>query len=478
VDFVPQTTSGPSFPAVTGFNLSDLSKLALGPAGATPYQTTYGNFAPRLGIAYQFSRKQEWQTVLRGGFGVFYDLATSEAGNLLGSGRYPFGGRAVFLGPGVGGTATFPLAPASAAPPAITPPSGSNSQPLAGFDPHLKLPYTLEWNVAVEQALGSRETLSASYIGAVGKRLLQTASLLRPSPNVVFASLVANVGTSDYNALQLQFQRRLSHGLQAVASYTWSHSIDTGSAGSYFLNSNALVGSALSSNRGPSDFDLRNTFSAGVTYDVPAPKSNPFVNAILRGWSSENFITARSAPPVDVNSFVFNGVFVQQLGDFLVFPRPNLAPGKPLYVYGATCASVFQTLKELAPSQGCPGGKGLNPAAFTAPPTDPVSGAFLQGNLGRNALRGFGATQWDFAVHRDFPIRESFKLQFRAEMFNVLNHPNFAQPNGTLSGSQFGLSTQMLGQSLNSGNLGGGALSPLYQIGGPRSIQFALKLFF
>jgi hypothetical protein len=98
--------------------------------------------------------------------------------------------------------------------------------------------------------------------------------------------------------------------------------------------------------------------------------------------------------------------------------------------------------------------------------------------LSRNALRGFAATQWDFAVHRDFPIRERLKLQFRAEMFNVLNHPNFGPPNGAFGFGGFGVSRQMLGQSLAGGNTGGGALSPLYQLGGPRSIQLALKLAF
>jgi hypothetical protein len=103
--------------------------------------------------------------------------------------------------------------------------------------------------------------------------------------------------------------------------------------------------------------------------------------------------------------------------------------------------------------------------------------AVRQGNLRRNALRGFGAAQWDFAVHRDFPIRESLKLQFRAEMFNVLNHPNFASPLGGFEAAQFGVSTSMLGQGL-AGPAGAGGLSSLYQIGGPRSIQLALKLMF
>jgi hypothetical protein len=125
-----------------------------------------------------------------------------------------------------------------------------------------------------------------------------------------------------------------------------------------------------------------------------------------------------------------------------------------------------------------PGGKAFNPAAFIAPPVDPTTGMFLQGNLARNALRGFGAAQWDFAVHRDFPISHSLKLQFRAEMFNLLNHPNFGQPDGNLNDPNFGTSTQILSQSLGGGNISGGGLNPLYQLGGPRSIQLALKLDF
>lgn len=113
-------------------------------------------------------------------------------------------------------------------------------------------------------------------------------------------------------------------------------------------------------------------------------------------------------------------------------------------------------------------------------PIDPVTfEPTRQGNFGRNVLRGFGAAQWDFGVHRDFPIREAIKLQFRGELFNLLNHPNFGPPVADLSSSQFGRSTQMLGRSL-AGNAGAGqgGFDPLYQIGGPRSVQLALKLFF
>jgi hypothetical protein len=456
VDGAAKTLSGPSLPAVTGFNLDDLSQLALAPVGTQPYKTTYGNFAPRLGVAYQISQSQDRQTVVRGGFGVFYDLASSEMGNQIVSGHYPFGALQFVSG-------TFPLAPAVAAPPPITPPNASNDGTLFAIDPRLRLPYTLQWNASVEQALGKQQSISASYIGSSASRLLQTADVFSPNPNVFLAQLLTNAGTSAYNALQVQFQRRLSNGLQVLASYTWSHSIDTGSAGSVAVLSNALVpGGNPNANRGPSDFDIRNGFSAGVTYDIPNPQSNALVKAILRDWSLQNTIQVRSASPVDIsdgNFFEFNGGSIADI-------RPDLVPGQPLYLDGSQY----------------PGGKAINPSAFTDPPVDPTTGNPLrQGDVPRNLLRGFGAAQWDLAVHRDFPIRGELKLQLRTEMFNVLNHPNFGPPNNTFTTPLqpfFGVSTQMLGQSLNGSNLGGGAFSPLYQMGGPRSIQFALKIMF
>jgi hypothetical protein len=472
VDFAPASLSGPNLPAVTGYNLNNLSQLALAPVGTTPFNTRYGNVAPRLGVAYSVSEKQGWQTVLRGGFGVFYDLVTSGVGTLISSVNYPFGGFSEPFG------GTFPLDPVTAAPPPIEPPNTTNGGILAAFDPHIKAPYTLQWNVAVEQGVGSQQSISASYVGSSGRRLLQTADIFNPNPNLSQAELVGKTAASNYNALQLQFQRRLSHGLQGLASYTWSHSIDDGSTGAAFIASNTFVPMLRArANRGPSDFDIRHNFSLGMTYDIPIPKINRFTDAGLHGWSVQNFLIAFSAPPVDIfyDAFSFGSLF-----NSLANVRPDVVPGQPFYLSGSQCVSV------LGPP--CAGGKGLNPAAFKSPSLDPSTGNPLrQGNLGRNALRGFGATQWDFAVHRDFPIRESVKLQFRAEMFNVLNHPNLGPPVGDLGSpqallSQFGQSQTMLGQSLSGagqfGSVGNGSFSPLYQIGGPRSVQLALKLQF
>jgi len=456
VDFVP--SSSPEFNAVTGFDLRNLSNLALLPAGTPPYKTKWGDVAPRVGLAYQVSRSQNWQTVVRGGFGVFYDLTSSETGNHVGQTQYPFGSFAIPT------DHTFPLTPAAAAPTPIVPPNASNFGELLASDPKLKSPYTLQWNVAVEQALGPEQTISVSYVGAAGRDLIQTAGVSSPNPNLAGAELITNAGTSDYNALQLQFQRRLSHGLQVLSSYSWSHSIDTGSAGSLGSGSNALSAINSNLNRGPSDFDIRNAFSVGLTYDVPAPKGNAFSNVMLRDWSIDNIIQARSAPPVDV---FYSGFGLLSSG-FVTNARPDVVAGQSFYLYGPQY----------------PGGKAFNPVAFASPQLDPTTGLPAgQGSLPRNALRGFGLTQWDFAVHREFLLRESLKLQFRAEMFNVLNHPNFGPPIGDLGfpgalNPQFGQSSQMLGQSLAGGNVGAGAFDPLYQVGGPRSIQLALKLLF
>jgi hypothetical protein len=469
LDSAPSSTGGPNVPGIVGYNSSNLSGLGLASAGTPPFQTSHHNLAPRLGLAYQLSRRPAKSTVARGGFGVFYDLASSEVGSLLHNGGYPFSALNEESGP-------FPLAQASAEPPAITTASLANCcNALVGFDPHLELPYSLQWNVAIEQGLGEQQSFLASYIGASGKRLLQTGYTSAPNSNLYAAMLVGNTAASSYNALQLQFQRHLSAGLQILASYTWSHSIDDASAGSNYVSSNAFAPSEAAANRGSSDFDVRHSVSAGITYEIPIHTRRALANAVLSGWSFQSFVLAHSSPPVDVsdeNFFQFNNGFNVDI-------RPDLVPGEALYLYGQNCRSTFLALGELSPRLSCPGGKGFNPAAFTNPPVDPNTGNPLrQGNLPRNFLRGFSVTQWDFGVHREFPIRESLKCQFRAEMFNLLNHPNFGQPNGGFGSGGFGLSSQTLGQSLNVGNLGGGGLDPLYQIGGPRSIQFALKLTF
>ena len=418
--------------AVTG--IDNPATLALAPRGTPLYQTTYDNFAPRVGVAYQLSNKQGRETVLRGGFGIFYDLGNATAGNIPNS--FPYRTDKSLS------NVPFPLDEASAQPAPF-----STALPVTavfiGFDPNFKLPRTYQWNLAIEQSFSANQTVSASYVAAVGRRLVRQDFLSRP--NSTFGStvlLIRDTATSDYHALQLQYQRRLSSGLQAVASYTWSHSIDEASGDT------ASQGADRSA-RGPSNFDIRHSFSSAVTYNIPTLFRNDFGRAILGGWSLDTIVVARSAAPVNV---IANQIFLPS-GD-LVNVRPNLVPGAPLYVEDSSVG----------------GGRRINRAAFAAPP------AGQQGNLGRNALRGFSVWQADLALRRQFNLTERLNLQFRAEFFNVFNHPNFANPSGNLSQATFGQSTVMFGSSLSGG--GGSGLNPLYQIGGPRSIQLALKIQF
>jgi hypothetical protein len=458
VDFAPSSLGGPSLPAVTGYSLTDFSNLAIASPGRPPFRTQFGSLAPRLGIAYQASRSPGWLTVFRGGFGVFYDLANTETGNAFSFQNPPFGASLTNI------SGTFPFPPSQVA--AVPIPSTGTLSNFYGFNPNLKLPYTLEWNVSAEQALGENQALSVSYIGASGRRLLQGTVFIGPTPPPTFpvssiqqVAFVDNTAVSNYNALQLQLHRRLSHGFQALASYTWSHSIDDASASSVASGSNLDVPGSGDINRGNSDFDIRNACSAGITYDLPSPRRGAFQNAILRGWSTENFIIVRSAPPVDLSDVNFLALERQVFSNI----RPDVIQGEPFYLYGSQY----------------PGGKAFNAGAFKDPPSGSTPGVPLrQGDLSRNTLRGFGAAQWDFAVHRDFGIRDLLKLQFRAEMFNVLNHPNFGPPFGSFGAGGFGLATQMLNQSLSSSSQGSGGFNPLYQIGGPRSIQVAMKLSF
>jgi hypothetical protein len=198
-----------------------------------------------------------------------------------------------------------------------------------------------------------------------------------------------------------------------------------------------------------------------VTYDVPALESNWFTRAITGGWSTDDIVQIHSGPPIDIvdtNFTTVNGVNSQ-----IVF-RPDVIPGQTGYLTGPQY----------------PGRKALNPAAFTDPPVDESTGEPIrQGNLPRNARRALGLTQWDFAVRREFPIRESLKLQFRAELFNVLNHPNFGPFNNQFGSGNvyFSQATQMLNQYL-SNTSGNGSQNPLYTPGTPRSGEFALKLVF
>jgi hypothetical protein len=417
-------------PIIAVGNLKNPSSIHLAEPG-TSWNTSYNNFAPRVGVTYQFSQKPGREVVLRGGFGIFYDTAGRLAGTVLG-GTTSSG--TSFTG------VPFPLTTAQATPPAPSPSTPPYSL-IPVFDLDLKQPRTYEWNVALEHSFGTNQTLTASYVGASGRNLLRLERLFQPTPGFGAVNGVTNLATSDYHAMQLQYKRRLSRGFQSIASYNWSHSIDISSADNVLNLPNTTLDPKV--DRASSDFDVRHSLSAAITYDIGHLTDTRVLNYILRGWSIDSVFRTHTATPVNV----LTGRRLQTAFGVL---RPDLIEGVPLYIKDTEVG----------------GGWRINRAAFSIPQQ------VRQGSLGRNALRGFPATQLDFALHRKFDLSESLALQFRAEFFNIFNHPNFADPKSNLSeGALFGQSTMMLGRSL-------GGLNSLYQIGGPRSTQLALRLEF
>ena len=193
------------------------------------------------------------------------------------------------------------------------------------------------------------------------------------------------------------------------------------------------------------------TFAGTASWYIPGQHTGWWKPA-LENWSVNSIVYARSAPPANVVTGL------NPFGDFLSGASsvqwPNVVLGAPFYVA----------------DPNAPGGWIINSAAFSIP----ASG---QGDLGRNAVRGFGATQIDFTLRRTFALAERVRLQSSADSFNIFNHPNFGSPVNYLSSPLFGQATQTLNSSLGSGGQSGG-LNPLYQIGGPRSVQLALKLQF
>ena len=431
----PSEANGQNLNAIIVDN-NDPSTARPAPPDAPIYKTTYNNFAPRVGVAYHLLQSSRGATVLRGGVGVFYDISPGQVSNAYAGAQFPFGRTRT-----VAGTAQNPLLyPFPAAVVAIPEfdPNRPNRTFATHFDPNLKLPYTLQWNLTIEQSLGAAQTVTASYVGSTGRRLYRTNVIL--SPNADFGELreVRNDAESNYHALQLQFQRRLARGLQALGSYSYSHSIDTASVDLPF--GFTVPQSSVEQNRGPSDFDIRHAFTSAITYNIPVPGAGPIGNAFFRNFAVDVIYKAYSAPPVDVfnNTPTFYEV------------RPDLIAGVPLYIHDSAL----------------PGGRRINPAALAKVTSN------RQGTLGRNSLRGFGASQLDLAVRRQFDLTERARLQFKAEFFNLPNHPNFASPVANLDDTtNFGRATRMLNRGLTGFN-------SVYQIGGPRSIQLSMKLNF
>ena len=426
----------------TVLGVNNLATAQLAPPGTPLWHPQKDDFAPRLAVAWQARPN----LVVRAGAGIFYDLGYSDVAD--GMSAFPYVQANVLL-PSATQPLAFPLTATAAAPPPLT--TSPPSIYTAVVDPNHVLPRTYEWNAAVEQALGRSDVLTLTYLGASGRKLMRQDLYNAPNPTQFAGEFdyMHNGATSSYNALQAQFRHHVSHGLQTLFSYTWAHAIDDASSDVYFVNTPPAIPSR---ERGSSDYDIRQTFSDAISYDIPAPGRGTW-RSILGNWSTDSIIYARSATTVNVvtGQDPFSTGFLA--GAFGI-ARPNVMSGVPFYLH----------------KSNVPGGRVINAAAFSVP----ASG---QGDLGRNELRGFGATQWDITLRRQFRFTERISLQARGDFFNILNHPNFGSPINYLSSPKFGQATEMLNNFLGSGGQSGG-LNPLYQIGGPRSIQVALKLQF
>jgi len=432
---VPGASNGKYPLAVT--QISDLATMQLAPEGTSLYSTSYDHFAPRLGFAYQLIPSTNHALVIRAGGGIFYDTAQNLAQE--GYNGYPF---TVYV---INSNVALPLQASSFVPPSLdiplTPPYGN----LNGLsDPHLTLPYTEQWSVSLDQQLSSRNTLTVSYVGNEGHKLLYTedySNLGAVNPNFTSAQITDNGAASNYNALQVQDQGYVAPGLQVVASYTLAHARDSSSI-------EGPIG--FPATWGNSDNDIRHMFNLATNYQIPSKQDgNRFLRSLTKGWLLSNRFEALSGYPFTVIQGQSCNPVSAACAEFF----PNLVTGVPIYEHNVP---------------NVPGGWQLNPNAFSPVPTDPNTGVPLtMGTLGRNFLHGPGFWNLNTSVERNFSLYERLSLAFRVDAFNVFNHPNFAGVDNFLGDATFG---QPLGSAIINGFQ--------YGTGTARTLQVSLKLHF
>ena len=465
----PSPTEGGN--AVTLENLDNPfgGQVHLAPRDTPLWTTHYNNFAPRFGVSFLLRQKSGSELVLRGGGGVFHDLGFENIANAFGH-NYPFQALRSFPlstdpDPNCRAPLAFPLPPCALIDPrlGVDPP-----QTLWVMDRNLKLPFTYQWNISAEQSIGNDQTITVSFVGAEGKRLIKEESYQIPlldwgsAPRFVLVG--RNGGRSDYRSLQVQYQRRLSRGFQSLISYTLGRSRDTASAGGDYGVPSANLSD--DSNYGYSAFDIRHVLTGAFTFQLPKLKRGSLLKALTSNWGLDLMFRARSGAPLNINTLM---QFPGDPNTYLVLP--NLISGVPIYV-DDPLAPGGRRLNNTIPSNSQIAAAGCAPVAALTP----ALGAFCtpvatQGNFPRGSVRGFVSRQIDVSLRRELRLRESLRIQLRFEAFNVLNMPNFSDPNGSMLSGTFGRSTNTLNRSL-------GGLNALYQIGGPRSLQGAIKILF
>ncbi|HEY1950628.1 MAG TPA: TonB-dependent receptor [Bryobacteraceae bacterium] len=406
----------------------DLTTGKLDPVGTSILNAPKLDFAPRLGIA--FTPFDSAKTVFRAGFGIFYsDLNGGNLAQNLPSNIPGFGFSASVNSVQVPGLVGLPF-----------PSLSSFSVPTTSFSAIVKNyqePYSAKWNFNIQQSIGNTAMFQVGYTGIKGEHLLGginenrlfPGGTGRPYPLYGNINMTVTGMVSDYNALQLLFRKRVGHGLAFNANYTWAHALDDapGVFGGYQDDHNAM------NDYGNSDFDVRHNFEFDTSYQIPGAPHVPKV--IGSGWQLNVIGTIRSGFPYSVSC----GCDPLKVGQ--TSARADLIPGVPV-----TPANFD------VPSNQ------LNLAAFAAP-------VGHYGTLGRNALFGPGAVNFDTSLFKDFSLTERQKVQFRAEFFNIFNHPQFSNPNAALNNLPF------FGQTTTT-------VSTVEGFHTSRQIQFALRYSF
>lgn len=399
------------------------------------------NLAPRVALAYSAFK----DTVIRTGFGIFYDYNTNLIQNNHARGfAYPFAVTRAIGGQNLSG-------PGPASPPVsldnpYVPFSPSRAALGAAVDRFRRDPYAMNWNFGIEQMLPANMLLSADYVGAGGRKLSTNVQQnmapagpdpinpRRPwpnSPNSFF--LTQHIGNSNYHSLQLKLERRFSNGLTFRNSYTWSRSLDIDSD----PNSAVLDYSYdLRYSYGPSTFHIPHVNVTSFVYQLPFGRGKRFgsqvpgiLNHIIGGWQFSGIASIRSGLPYHILS----GQDSANTGNFIAFATTRAQIVSPAVPSG------FDQKRE----------QWIDKNAFRIPTFGTL------GNMSRSSLTGPSFQNFDFAVSKDFRFNESFALEFRGEFFNAFNHTNFGNPINTLA-------SPLLGQILSAF--------------AARDIQFALKL--
>jgi hypothetical protein len=433
------------------------------------YPRDLNNFAPRASVAWDV--RGNGKSVLRAGWGVYYDAFSQD----FFVGQLPF--NTFNPGPaynGIGADAiTFSFSPAATIQPGVRvfDPATFSATDVFTVDQSIRTPYIQVYNVNAQQQLAKNVAFQIGYVGSAGRKLFRYRDInqVNPAtgtvrfPGLVYVNNFESTANSNYNSLQTSLQIRGWHGFISTVNYTWSHSIDNASDGQDYVPNASQPDNSFRPDleRANSNFDLRHHFTWTFNYDFPRLGN---VRGLSSGWSLNGVLALASGQPFNVN-YLFEGDF-NGSGEF--FGRPDLV-GNPFA--GTSTPSSF-----------------LNLTAFKVPCTLDVTGNCIAGtshfgNLGRNAFVGPGYKSFDFSVVKNNKLSDRVSMQLRMDVFNLFNHPNFANPLWPNFGVDF------LSNGMDAAGRGVGFLpitttpdvgtgNPFLGGGGSRNIQFAARLSF